>query len=504
MLRTWHPKRYAKSIENRLHGHDAAAIGARRSFLKAALLNFLMLQLLFLALYSYVFGSLFQQNSHLHNLNVLFVDYDDGLIGTAVRGAYNDLRGDSFPTVIEQSVSQFPSPENLKSAVCNAKYWAAYYTSPGATARLEEALVSGSAAMAYNQSNAMTLIWNEARYPAVIDANIVTPLQTLTSAARLAYTAMNGTGALQTLNLTDPAVISVFANPWQLASVDIQPTTQGSRLIYNTIVFILVLLQEFFYLGTINALYLQFNIYAHLYPHRIILYRNAISLAYTFVGSLCTTGAIWAFRSGWNVNANQFVLSWMVFWIFAHADFMALDVFTIWLPIPYVPMALVTWVIISVTSILIPFELSPGFYKWAYAIPAHEVYQVLIDIWSRGCNAQLSYALPILFSWELVGLFVSNLGVYRRCHYAKVAEEMQEIQFRERLDAAIASKWKRDEEAKDAPERESDAIEQAETGKIKEHVDFMPREDGIQRDMSKADTNCNFGPSFGLAFQSKD
>ena len=143
MLRTWHPKRYAKSIETRLHGHDAAAIGARRSFLKAALLNFLMLQLLFLALYSYVFGSLFQQNSHLHNLNVLFVDYDDGLIGTAVRGAYNDLRGDSFPTVIEQSVSQFPSPENLKSAVCNAKYWAAYYTSPGATARLEEALVSG-------------------------------------------------------------------------------------------------------------------------------------------------------------------------------------------------------------------------------------------------------------------------------------------------------------------------------------------------------------------------
>jgi hypothetical protein len=195
------------------------------------------------------------------------------------------------------------------------------------------ALAGGSAAAEYNRSNVLTYIWNEARYSAVVDSEISGNLQSLALAARLAYTSINGTGAISVLSLSDPAAVSVFANPWQLISVDIQPTTQGSRLIYNTLTIILILIQEFFYLGTINALYARFKIYERLYPHRIILFRNLISLAYTFVGSLCVTGAIWAFRAGWNVNGNQFVLSWMILWLFAHANFLSLDVFTIWLPI---------------------------------------------------------------------------------------------------------------------------------------------------------------------------
>jgi hypothetical protein len=110
------------------------------------------------------------------------------------------------------------------------------------------------------------------------------------------------------------------------------PNLTGSRLIYNTLVIILILIQEFFYLGTVNGLYVQFKIYARLYPHRIIVYRNMISLAYTCAGSLGTAGAIWAFKAGWDVNAKQFVLSWMILWLFAHANFLSLDVFTVWLP----------------------------------------------------------------------------------------------------------------------------------------------------------------------------
>lgn len=195
------------------------------------------------------------------------------------------------------------------------------------------ALAGGSAATEYNRSDVLTYIWNEARYSATVDSTISANLQSLASAARLAYTSINGTGAMATLASTDSAAVSVFADPWQLTSVNIQPTTQGSRLIYNTLVVILILIQEFFYLGTVNALYARFKIYERLYPHRIIVYRNLISLSYTFVGSLSTTGAIWAFRAGWDVNANQFVLSWMVLWLFAHANFLSLDVFTVWLPV---------------------------------------------------------------------------------------------------------------------------------------------------------------------------
>lgn len=422
----------------------------------------------------------------------------------AVKNAYNKLQGDSFPTLLERSAVHFPAPENLESAVCSTKYWAAIYTSPGASTRFAEALAGGLPATTYNRSDVLTYIWNEARYSAVVDTTISGSLQALSSEARLVYTTMNGTAALQILPPMDPAAISIFANPWQLASVNIQPTTQGSRLIYNTLVIILMLMQEFFYLGTINGLYVQFKMYARLYPHRIIFYRNMISLAYTFIGSLCTTGAIWAFRSDWNVNGNQFALSWAVLWLFAHANFLCLDVFTVWLPVQYVPMSLITWVAFNVTSILIPFDLSPAFYQWAYIMPAHEVYQILTDIWSRGCNPQLSYALPVLFALELSGLLLSGLGVYRRCHYAMIAEETQEKAFRERLDAAMAFERKRDEEKKETPENQgSETGQRAETVEKEELAEVIRNEDReIQIEETSANRGCNFGPSFDLAFRS--
>ena len=174
-------------------------------------------------------------------------------------------------------------------------------------------------------------------------------------------------------------------------------------------------------------------------------------------------------------------------------------------------MALITWVILNVTSILVPFALSPGFYKWGYAMPAHEVYQVLIDIWSRGCNPRLFYALPILFSLEIIGLLLSALGVYRRCHYAVIADERQARQFQERVDVALAFDRKKEAEriamlAKETTEEaqqadQADQADQAESADREELSEDIRREDSkIGEQNSKDNRMCNFGPSFNLAF----
>ncbi|TVY60858.1 hypothetical protein LSUE1_G009018, partial [Lachnellula suecica] len=307
---------------------------------------------------------------------------------------------------------------------------------------------------------------------------------------------------------SNPQSVSIFANPWTLSNINIQPTTQGSRLIYNTLVIILILIQEFFYLGTINGLYAQFKIYTKFSPHRIIVFRNSLSLAYTFIGSLCVTGTIWAFRAGWNVNGNQFALSWAILWLFAHANFLALDVFTVWLPPQFVPMALITWVIFNVASILLPFELSAGFYKWAYAMPAHEVYQTLLDIWSGGCNPQLYYALPILFVWEILGLVFSGLGVHRRCHYAVLGAEAQERAEAERVDAAMEFERKRDAEHEKRRREEavvevepSEAAAAEEEEQREDLEQIISREGQLERAKTKPSRACGFGPSFDLAYR---
>ncbi len=513
---------YPRARENRLPANHPTVVKSRKAFFKAAGINFLLLQLVFLGVFSYTFGSLFQQTTHTHNLQILLVDYDGGgAIGRAVRAAYTSLQGPNFPSLIEQPPANFPSTADLRNAVCQTQYWAALYVTQGASARLEAALAvpDGAAASApYNAKDVMAYIWNEAVYPQVVDAAISTNIQLLSNAARVAYSTGNGTGDVH--SVSGPLAVSVFAQPWQLQSINIQPTSQGSRAIYNTVAIILVLIQEFFYLGTINGLSAQFKLYLRVNPYRITIVRHLNSLTYTFVGSLCVTGAIWAFRSGWAVNGNQFVLSWLVLWLFAHANFVILDVFTVWLPHPFVPMALVIWISLNITSILLPFPLNPAFYRVGYAFPAHAVYQILTDIWSGGCNPQLGYALPVLFAWELVGLVVSGLGVFRRCHYAVVAEERQATEFEERLDAAMAAEMAKMEEERNASRLEPEDETKSEgsdghglvTGHARENeddsevfrahlADVMERVNTRQRREHRQESvPCSFGPSFDLPF----
>ncbi len=517
---------YPRARDNRLPPSHPVVVKARIAFLKASGVNFVLLQLVFLGVFCYAFGSLFQQTTHTHNLHVVFVDYDSGgAIGSAVRDAYASLQGPNFPSLIEQSPSNFPSPTDLREAVCQTQYWAALYVSQGASARLEAALAvpNGASSPPYNATDVMAYIWNEAVYPQVVDAAISNNIQLLSNAARIAYSTGNGTG--QVRSVSGPIAVSVLAQPWKLQSINIQPTPQGSRAIYNTIAIILVLIQEFFYLGIINGLSAQFKLYSRVHPYRIATVRNLNSLSYTFVGSLCVTGAIWAFRSGWAVNANQFALSWVSLWLFAHANFLILDVFTIWLPAPFVPMALVVWISLNITSILLPLPLSPAFYRVGYAFPAHAIYQLLTDIWSSGCNPQLAYALPVLFAWELVGLALSFLGVFRRCHYATIADERQTREFEERLDAALAFEMTKIQEASGAEhlEREDEAKrEEEEEESLGGHrvVPARARQDSRdveafreqlaevmervhtrqRREEEEEGLPCNFGPSFDLAF----
>ncbi|KAJ5157670.1 uncharacterized protein N7482_008770 [Penicillium canariense] len=505
---------YSKARQPRPSIDDPSVRPRRLALLKAATINLLMLQCLFLGLFCYIFGSLFQQNSHIHNINILFVDYDGGSIGTAVRDAYQQVKGPSFPTLDERSALVYPGSDSIDSAVCNIKFWGALSITANSSNQLTAAFGGGSAAASYNNSDVLTMVWNEVRYPTTADSAIYDKMATLAEVARVAYMKANGQQAIQLVNSSDPAAIAAYSNPWTLASVNIQPTSQGSRLIYNTLVIILILIQEFFYLGYVNGLYLQFNLYISLNPHRIAIVRQLISGAYTFVGSLSTAGAIWAFRSGWHVTGNQFVLTWMALWLFAHLNFLVLDVFTVWISPPFVPMALISWIVLNVTSILLPFEVSPGFYRWGYALPAHSIFNVLVDIWSGGCNPQLYYGLPVLFVYEICGLVLSSIGVYRRCHYAVIKQEKDEKAYHERVMAAIAEQQANqlptEETVEDSQETGTPDSELEERGvQRRGTLTAIPNEgevmEAIRREMSRPKTETstgrtNNGPCFDLPY----
>lgn len=164
-----------RATKNRMAATHPSLKSSRASFFQAAALNFVLLQLLFFGLLCYLFGSLFQQTSRTHALNVLWVDYDGGVIGDALRDAYKSLESDGIPTVVEHPRDKFPSERELREAVCDTTYWAALYTAPGSSERLGHAL--SGAASPHNQSNVLFYIWNEARYRPFLTAPFSAPFR---------------------------------------------------------------------------------------------------------------------------------------------------------------------------------------------------------------------------------------------------------------------------------------------------------------------------------------
>ena len=81
-------------------------------------------------------------------------------------------------------------------------------------------------------------------------------------------------------------------------------------------------------------------------------------------------------------------------------------------------------------------------------MPAHEVYNTLIDIWSRGCNPVLHYSLPILFAYEVSSFLLSALGIHRRCHYAIIKAEAEAAAWDQQLEAGLALERKKRAEDK--------------------------------------------------------
>jgi hypothetical protein len=295
---------YGRSHENRISaGHKdikVANVVATKTIVK----GFIIVQLTFFVLFCYIFGTLFVSNSHIHKLSVIFVDYDRGLIGQSVLAAYNQLKGNDFPTLYARGPSEYPTPGSIRHGVCKTDFWAGLYVSPGASDRLTAALGGGEAALKYDPADVLTYVWNEARWPTTVESDLASNLIKLSTAAQRSYHSINGTGAIGVLNVSSPQAVAAFSNPWQVQNVNIQPTTQGPRAVYHSIIIVLIIIKQFFFLLLINGICTNLKLYLRLKPHHIAFRRLIGSSISTLIGSLLLTSSIWAFRGNWAVNAN--------------------------------------------------------------------------------------------------------------------------------------------------------------------------------------------------------
>ena len=388
-------------------------LGGRGNFLIALVSIIITIQVLFLADLSYLNGALYHEAERVHNLKVLMVDYDHGSIGQSLRSASDELQADTFPSVTEYSMIEYPDLAHITDAILVGKFWAAIYAHPEASSRLAAALRSDNTTMRYNASDTLTYMYNGARYTSTIQGYIEPNMRTLVSKTQAMYQKNYGLQDLQIARQSTNAASALLC-PIGSTVLDIKKTEQGARTVYNTIGMVYPILMQFFFVLALNIFYGQNRLFMRWSPVNNYLFRTGVALSATFIGAICASALIFAFQDGWGLSNSQYFIAVLVFWLYMHVDFLYTDVVTAFVPIKFVPFFIFSFVIFNVTSLLVPFELSPGFYRIGYVAPAHEAYRILIQIWSGG-PYRLYQALPILFAWEILLTPLAIFGMHRRC-----------------------------------------------------------------------------------------
>lgn len=396
--------------------------GRRKAVVIPSLLPIITVILLFVADLSYLSGATFRQSDRVHALKVLAVDYDGGAVGQAVIAAYQALQSNEFPTIDFGSASKYPDPLQLQRAVCKGDYWAAVSVNENASLRLQAALSSDSATT-YDPTGAITYTYNQARYPALADGSILSNLRILVATSRSTYyKTPDGEAALASLNTTNAIATAAYLNPIDASSSIIAPTTQGTRVFYNTVGMVMPMLGPFFIIMALNGVAAQSGLFKHARIWDVWRFRFVIGKTFSCLFAIALTGYTWAFRENWGVTGTQFAETWLLMWLFVEVNWMVFEsLIGSFLPMMFAPFFVLTWVLTNVASTIAPFELSAGWYRVGYALPAHEAYSLLVQIWSH-CADQTKIAIPVLLAYWVLGHITAAISIRKRCIDAERVE----------------------------------------------------------------------------------
>nr|CAG8993139.1 Unknown function [Thelonectria discophora] len=372
----------------------------------------IMLMLLILANLCYLYGTTFRQSTRVHALKILLVDFDQGELGAAVTEASQRLQSHHFPTVHLASASKYSDTKSIKHAVCKTDYWAAIYINENASRDLAAAL---NGTREYDPTSAVTYTYNQARYPVIADSYIVNGISSILTVSRNTYyESPSAKASLASLDTTNQDVVAAFLDPIGSTADFVQPTAQVSRVFHNTVNLVIPPLAQFFFILALNGIGVGSGFHAQSSVRAVWLFRFAIGKAYTCLSGLIMAAYIWAFRESWAVTGSDFGKSWMLFWFLMDIQYQVIEsIVGSFLPIAFTPFFVFTWIITNVASTVFPFEIMPVWYRVGYALPSREAYSLMVQIWS-GCGGQTKVALPVMFSWWVVGHVTAVFSVRKR------------------------------------------------------------------------------------------
>ncbi|KAJ6007277.1 hypothetical protein N7540_011253 [Penicillium herquei] len=364
-----------------------------------------LLQAIVLGLFVLSIYSLVQCDTNISNMRILYVDYDQGVVGTSIRNAYIRLQGKSFPNIVERPKSEFLHTAALESAVCQRIYHAALFTSRGASERLTSELVARSDLTIFNRSDTLMYVWNKHQYPRVMDSIILNSIETLSTKARAAFTRDLEPEIWSTIS-QDPTSLPILRNPWLLTAISGEQELQYSFPIAALFLVFVTLVQAPIILEAVDTLCMRLKLHGSTTSLGMAGLTILISAAWTLLSSLFTILVFRAFCPNWPIGGYQFLQFWVVLWILSHVNFLVCDTLPFVFPNSGKSRILVGWILLNITSASLLLDFPGLTSNWGMAVPAYLTCEILIDIWAPGCDFRNFVAIFTLASLEVLCLML--------------------------------------------------------------------------------------------------
>jgi hypothetical protein len=282
---------------------------------------------------------------------------------------------------------------------------------PNATANFWTALEEGSDA-SYRPSTALHYIYNEARWATVSEGYIIPSLSSVVSEANSLFQQL-AIPELKIENLSATS-LSMLLDGIQATGSNICPLSIGIKPYLNTVGMVFPIIIEFFLSMSLTG------IIAHAaWPNPaskqfVFLVRLSVSLIFS-----CLIGISWGlwfeiFHESAPISGGKYCLIWLIYWVYGFIAFLVLDTATVFVPMPYLPVCVLTYIIVNVSASVFPVDIKPDFFHLDYIWPSYNCFELLITTLSHGANSRIYRNVPVLFGWLVFWIPLNFLAARKR------------------------------------------------------------------------------------------
>ena len=319
--------------------------------------------------------------------------------------------------------------EEAERQVHHQKYWGAIYIAPNSTRNIYQGFLTGNGSYMSNVNQSISVIYETGRHFSALSQYLIRNLNLVSEAWIRDYASSQVyQPILSQLNstqrqflLTNNQTIAIFTTLPTFNFIDQRPSPSPAVLGPSEIQLIYCLIISFYSYNFSKDIYayMRKNIKYRSY----LFYKFLISQLHAFVLALVYSLMAIAFQVPTNVafGKSGFLVLWMFVFLYMSATGVINEVVVLIILTFGKQQLIAPWmvfnIVANVSTTFAPFVLTPGFFRFGYAMPMYNAYEAVKIVFFDTWKGHLGRNLGVLIIWIVVGnvslLFVSDWSTQR-------------------------------------------------------------------------------------------